>query len=101
MLFFLSISHSIHTILFWTEQFVTTLDKRLHELKEAKTGIQKPEFIERDFSPYFRFSNSCLCNTFSLWKDNERLCIEIPWAIWHEIYFQVPKNSTANHNVIH
>ena len=59
-------------------------------------SIQRPEYIEREFSLNFRFSNFCLYDTYYSWTNADQITLNIPWRIWKEIYDLIFNKITSN-----
>jgi hypothetical protein len=80
------ISYSIQYILECTAKFVIKRDECIAEYKKTQVNIQQPEYVDRQFSPNFRFSHHCLFNKYHSWTDDKKSILETPLGIWQEIY---------------
>ncbi|CAF2513729.1 unnamed protein product [Rotaria sp. Silwood2] len=86
--------YPIKNILDWTAKVVSKRDEIINERYRKSVPIQRPEYIERDFSSNFRFSENCLYDTYSSWDYEMKIPLKIPLQIWQEIYdliFQNPR----------
>jgi hypothetical protein len=90
-------SHHIQSILDWTAKFVIKRDECTNEHMETQIDIQRPEYIEREFSLSFRLSNHSLLDKDQLWSSDEKSIISIPWRIWKEIYDLIFVKIISNH----
>jgi hypothetical protein len=88
---------NIHNILDWTAKFVIKRDEFSAECRRTEISIQRPEYIEREFSSNFRFSNYCLYDQHQLWPYDKRITLNIPMRIWREIYEQIFINISSGH----
>ncbi|CAF1131485.1 unnamed protein product [Rotaria sordida] len=86
----------IQNILDWTAKFVIKRDEVISEHQEKPVSLQQPEYIERNFSSNFRFSNNSLYDTFNSWDYETKLSLKIPLRIWTEIYDLILQNPINN-----
>ena len=91
------ISYDIQNILDWTRKFVIKRDEYCMECSEKPVSIQQPEFIEREFSLNFRFSNSCLYDEYPKWNTDKQIILKSPMRIWEEIYAIIFSKIRSNH----
>jgi hypothetical protein len=89
-------SYHIQHILEWTAKFVIKRDEYF-EFNKKSVSIQRPEFIEREFSSNFRFSNYCLYDQYRTWNIEKQITLQDPLAIWQKIYDIVCSNIRSNH----
>ncbi len=67
------------------------------EFNKKPVSIQRPEFIEREFSSNFRFSNYCLYDQYRTWNIEKQITLKAPLEIWQKIYDIVCSNIRSNH----
>ncbi|CAF1284640.1 unnamed protein product [Rotaria sp. Silwood1] len=96
MLLRYSYHFQIQNILEWTSKFVIKRDE-LSAQHNKPVSIQRPEYIEREFSSKFRFSNYCLYDTYHSWDTKKKIPVQIPLRIWIEIYDLILHNPIINH----
>jgi hypothetical protein len=90
-------SFHIQGILEWTAKLVIKRDEYFEFITKKPVSIQRPEFIERDFSSNFRFSKHCLYDQYPTWDIEKQIALKIPLRIWQDFYDIVCSNITSNH----
>jgi hypothetical protein len=90
-------SHQIQNVLEWTAKFITKSNECIIKLKGTQMNIQRPQYIEREFRPNFRFSNSSLYDKYQSWADDEKSILFTPLAIWKDFYDIVFAKNICRH----
>jgi hypothetical protein len=73
-------------ILEWTARFVMKRDELAAQSKQVPVSIQRPDYIQREFSLNFRFGAQCLYDSCRLWNANQAIVVMSPLRMWGEIY---------------
>jgi hypothetical protein len=76
-------------ILEWTARFVMKLDEFRAQFKQVPVSIQRPDYIQREFSLNFRFGAQCLYDTYLSWNAVQTEVITAALCIWAVVYDKI------------